>query len=98
MRPKAILRLTGLPLFVLTATLGAEPSGNISLTRTDDRVRVEISAKLFTEYKIKGGRKPYFHPVLAPDGTELTIEGQGDNHQHHHGLWFTHGDVNGVIF
>jgi hypothetical protein len=36
--------------------------------------------------------------VLAPDGTELTIEGQGDNHQHHHGLWFTHGDVNGVIF
>src|SRR4029453_4247724 len=46
-------------------------SKDVKLTRLDDRVRVEIGGKLFTEYIFKGAPKPYLYPVLAADGTEM---------------------------
>jgi hypothetical protein len=65
-----------LPLLVLAglavpcAALHAAAT-DVKLTRADDRVRVEIGGKLFTEYVFKGAPKPYLYPVLAADGTEL---------------------------
>ena len=82
------------------------PAAEVSLKRSDDRVRVEVGGKLFTEYVFKDGPKPYFYPVLAADGTELTrnypmkkgVPGEVEDHPHHRSLWFTHGDVNGIDF
>ena len=68
------------------------------LTRLDDRVRVEIGGQLFTEYRFAGVRKPCFFPVHAPDGTPLTVDGDGAFDPHHHSRWFTHGAVNDIIF
>jgi hypothetical protein len=78
----------------------------VKLTRTDDRVRVELDGKLFTEYLFKAGPRPYLYPVHAADGTPLTrnfpmkadVPGEVRDHPHHRSLWFTHGDVNGFDF
>jgi len=49
--------------------------------------------------------KPYLWPVFSPSGVEVTrsypmrdVPGEDQDHVHHRGLWFTHGDVNGVDF
>lgn len=100
-----------LPLFALVNLLGsvalfAAPAGDVKLTRGDDRVRVELGGKLFTEYVFKGGPKPFLYPVLAADGTELMrhfpmrkdVADEAKDHPHHRSLWFTHGAVNGIDF
>jgi len=79
---------------------------SVTLTRSDDRVRIELGGKLFTEYVFKGAPKPFLYPVLAADGTELMrhfpmkadVEGEIRDHPHHRSLWFTHGAVNGIDF
>ncbi|MDP3070786.1 MAG: PmoA family protein [Opitutaceae bacterium] len=80
-------------------------AAEVKLARADDRVRVEIGGRLFTEYVFKGAYRPYCHPVLAADGTGLTRDfpmkqntGEDVNHPHHRSLWFAHSDVNGVDF
>jgi hypothetical protein len=77
----------------------------VKLTKSEDRVRVEIEGQLFTEYIFKGAYRPYCYPVLAADGTGLTRDfpmkqntGEDENHPHHRSLWFAHSDVNGVDF
>ena len=77
----------------------------VKLTRSDDRVRVEVDGKLLTEYIFKGAYRPYCYPVLAADGTPLTrnfpmkvVDGEDHDHPHHRSLWFAHSDVNGVDF
>ena len=100
-----------LPLFVLASLLApvaihAASDNAVKLTRADGRVRVEIGGKLFTEYMFKDVPRPFFYPVLAADGTEMTrnfpmkkgIPGEVEDHPHHRSLWFTHGNVNGVDF
>ncbi|MBM3851735.1 MAG: hypothetical protein FJ399_01115 [Verrucomicrobia bacterium] len=99
-----------LPLLVVAGLLASNAataaSADIKITRSDDRVRVELGGKLFTEYIFKGAPRPYLYPVLAADGTELTrnypmkadVPGEVRDHPHHRSLWFTHGDVNGLDF
>ncbi len=93
-------------LLAPVAALHAAAANAVKLTRADDRVRVEIGGKLFTEYVFKGAPKPFLYPVLAADGTELMrhfpmkrdMPGEVMDHPHHRSLWFTHGAVNGVDF
>ena len=101
-----------LPLLVLPglvapfASLHAASSTTVNLARSDGRVRVEIGGKLFTEYVFKDVPRPFFYPVLAVDGTEMTrnypmkkgVPGEVEDHPHHRSLWFTHGAVNGIDF
>ena len=100
-----------LPLLVLAGLLApgaslAAAATDVKLTRADDRVRVELGGKLFTEYVFKGTPKPFLYPVVATDGTELMrhypmkkgVPGEVEDHPHHRSLWFTHGAVNGVDF
>lgn len=99
-----------LPLLVLAGLLAPcalrAAATDVKLTPSDDRVRIEIGGKLFTEYVFKGGPKPYLYPVLAADGTEMMrhfpmkkgVPGEVEDHPHHRSLWFTHGSVNGVDF
>lgn len=100
-----------LPLLLLPAVVAISPAlpaaaADVKLTRADDRVRVEIGGKPFTEYIFKGAPKPFLYPVLAADGTALVrhfpvkkdVDGEVKDHPHHRSLWFTHGAVNGVDF
>lgn len=84
---------------------GPPVRAEVKLTKSEDRVRVEIEGKLFTEYIFKGAYRPYCYPVLAADGIGLTRDfpmkqntGEDENHPHHRSLWFAHSDVNGMDF
>ncbi|MEO5961106.1 MAG: PmoA family protein [Opitutaceae bacterium] len=99
--PLVVLLALALPAVLSRAASDA----TVKLSKTQDRVRVEIGGQLFTEYIFKGGPVPYLYPVLAPDGTALTrdfpmkkVDGEEQDHTHHRSLWFTHGAVNGVDF
>ncbi len=69
-------------------------------------VDVRIDNRLFTRYITDPeAKKPYFFPILNPDGSHYTrrfpldkTSTESDDHLHHKGLWFTHGDVNGSDF
>ena len=69
-------------------------------------VRVTIDRQLFTEYHYADAARPYFYPLLAPSGDNITRhwpmqamnKDEERDHAHHRSLWFTHGDVNGHDF
>ncbi len=81
---------------------------NVKLVRDDAgrKVDVFIGDKLFTSYRYPAGlEKPFLFPVYAPNGAVVTrgypIEprkGERVDHPHHIGLWFNHGNVNGLDF
>jgi len=81
-------------------------TGGVRATRTGGNVAITVDGAPFTVYDTTTGpTKPYFHPLLAPGGQRLTrqwpmaeVPGEERDHVHHRGLWFTHGDVNGVDF
>src|SRR5438309_9011332 len=76
----------------------------VKLTPGETDVRVEMAGKPFTVYHFAGADKPpfvrpFFYPVLAADGAEVTsdqIRTNPKEHPHHRSLWVGHGDVNGV--
>jgi hypothetical protein len=82
-------------------------SGQVKVARDGDRIVVDVQGKPFTALYITGTEttKPYFHPVRAASGTIVTrrypmesVEGELRNEKHQRGLWFSHGDVNGLDF
>src|SRR5687767_2518866 len=96
-----LVALTG----VMTA-LAAEPGakGAVALKQTETAVEVTVDGKPFTTYRFAATPgdpkfvRPYFFPVLAPDGTQLTSDQatSGGDHPHHRSLYIAHGDVNGA--
>jgi hypothetical protein len=75
----------------------------VRITPSADKVAVEIDGKPFTA--MYNDPKPYLHPLRTATGVIVTrafpmeqVEGETRDHPHHRGLWFTHGDVNGVNF
>ena len=87
------------------ASLAAPEEPGVKLTQRPDRVLVEIGGKPFTEYCFGNVPKPFCYPIHGPGGVGLTRDwpmretpGEERDHPHHRGLWFTHGDVNGVDF
>ena len=90
---------------VALATTACAADTHVKLTQLDDRVRVEIGGKLFTEYFFKGASRPYCYPVLAADGTSLARDypmketpGEDTDHKHHRALMFAHSDANKIDF
>lgn len=80
----------------------------VKLTQQDGKVLVEVGGKPFTEYRFdksseeKGlpWARPYFYPVRAADGTEVTSDQARSNpkeHPHHRSLWVAQGLVNGML-
>jgi hypothetical protein len=88
--------------FLVALPLAAQ----VDIAQSPDRIRINISGKPFTEFFIGAEtRKPYLHPLRAASGKIVTrhypmelVEGEPRDHPHHRGLWFTHGDVNGLDF
>ena len=78
----------------------------VTLTQGTDKISVEVDGKPFTEFFYgSAAPKPYLHPLRTASGVIVTrhfpmakVEGETTDHPHHRGLWFTHGDVNGIDF
>jgi hypothetical protein len=87
---------------VLALPLSAE----VTVTPGKDRIDVVIGGKPFTTLYLGGAApKPYLHPLRAADGKIVTrhfpmemVDGESRDHPHHRGLWFSHGEVNGINF
>jgi hypothetical protein len=82
-------------------------AAQVKITKGEDKIDVEIGGKPYTALYLKGAdvTKPYLHPLRAADGKIVSRvwpmeekAGEAKDHVHHRGLWFTHGDVNGLDF
>jgi hypothetical protein len=91
----------------LALALSLQTFGQVKIARDGDRITVDVQGKPFTALYVTGAEttKPYFHPVRAASGTIVTrrypmeaLEGELHNEKHQRGLWFSHGDVNGLDF
>jgi hypothetical protein len=83
-----------------------EKSQGIVFQQDSGKVDVLIEGQPFTTYHFEGYKKPIFFPLRAASGTVVTrgypmipdLPGETKDHPHHKGLWFTHGEVNGVDY
>src|SRR4051812_29699465 len=87
------------------ALLKPATGGEVRIEKTENGATVKIDGQLFTEYLIKSGNKPVLWPLIGPSGKKVARgfpiapePGETNDHVWHRGLWFTHGDVNGVMF
>ena len=88
---------------VLALPCFADDGPGVKLQQEEGRVVVTVGDKPFTVYHFGDaeGRpfvRPYFYPVRAADGTEVTSDQvvSGGDHPHHRSLYVAHGDVNGA--
>jgi Methane oxygenase PmoA len=80
----------------------------VKLVNDEDKQRVDVfvNGTLFTSFQYPGNiEKTFLYPVYSPDGSVITrgfpIEprkGDRVDHPHHIGIWFNHGNVNGLDF
>jgi len=85
---------------------GAAAGQQAVFERTADRINILFGERPFSAFYFeKDQPKPFLHPLRAPDGTPVTrfypmedVPGESQDHPHHRGLWFSHGDVNGYDF
>ena len=80
----------------------------VVLVRQDEKHKVDIfvNGALFTSYQYPENlEKPFLFPVYAPNGSVLTRgypleprKGERIDHPHQVGLWFNHGNINGLDF
>ncbi|MCU0455108.1 MAG: PmoA family protein [Bacteroidales bacterium] len=102
---KISLLLTLVLMTVITVNAQAQ---KVKLVRADDKQKVDviIGGKLFTSFQYPSNmEKPYLFPVYAPNGSVITRgfplearKGERVDHPHHIGIWFNHGNVNGLDF
>ena len=90
-------------------TSGAAPQAKgtqVVANEASRRVDVTIDGKPFTSYIWPDTiKKPVLYPIRTANGTLVTRgfpldprPGERVDHPHHVGLWFNHGDVNGLDF
>ena len=64
----------------------------------DGRFLVHSSDFVSLAYVFRGaGRKPYLATLVGPSGRNM-LEAPAADHAHHLGIWWGHGDVNGIDF
>lgn len=72
--------------------------------RQEQAVLLSIHGRILARYCFgPAAPRPYFWPLCAPDGAELTRAypmeaarpGETHDHPHHRSLWIAHGEVNG---
>ena len=99
---KSITLLLLAPLLLAGAALAQM---GVNIKQLDDRLRVEIDGRLFTEYHFKDVPKPFFYPIIGPGNASMTrnypmqdLGNETKDHPHHKGLYYGHGSVNGENF
>jgi len=84
-----------------------DPYVEIKHQESEGKVDIHIDGQLFTSYMYEHPllNKQVLFPVISPSGHTLTRgypldtrSGDSKDHTHHHGVWFNHGDVNGIDF
>ena len=80
----------------------------VRLERLDEqhKVNVYVNGSLFTTYQYPSDlEKPFLFPVYAPNGSVITRgfplaprQGERIDHPHQVGIWFNHGNINGLDF
>ncbi len=97
----------GLAAIVTVPALIAQDKGvKVTPNESARRVDITVDGKPFTSYIYPTTlKKPVLYPILTARGTAITrgfpLEaraGERVDHPHHVGLWFNHGDVNGLDF
>ncbi len=90
-------------LFVVALPLAAQ----VSFQKEANQITVDIDGRPFTALVTSAEeRKPYLNPLRTASGKVVTrrwpmdssVAGEPKDHPHHRGLWFNHGDVNGIDF
>lgn len=104
--------LLGTFLFsLLIALVGspALPAAEITIKPQHDGVdpglTILVDGKLFCEYWVNQGAKPFLWPIIGPHGIQMTrdypmkyVDGEKHDHPHQRSFWFTYGNVNGLDF
>jgi VCBS repeat-containing protein len=94
-------------LMVLISFTSAQPvKVKLKKDNAGQKVDVIIDGKLFTSYRYpKNLEKPFLYPIIAPSGSVITRgfpleprKGERVDHPHQVGLWFNHGNINGLDF
>ena len=89
------------------AIAAAPCAAQVTITKAAHEVTVEIDGKPFTSFHTGGPNlnRVYLHPLRAASGTVVNrsvpagqLPGETKDHPHHAGLFYGHGDVNGVNF
>jgi hypothetical protein len=78
----------------------------VKFNKTDTQIEIVVDGKPFsTLFFGPETPKPYMHPLRSASGKSVTrgypmlnIPSETHDHPHHRGLWFTHGEVNGMDF
>jgi hypothetical protein len=78
----------------------------VEFTQQPEQIAVAINGKPYTTYFLApGGNKPYVYPLRTADGLIVTrhfpietVAGETNDHPHHRGMFFAHGEINGVNF
>ncbi len=70
------------------------------IEQTSDAVRIrrDPASPPLIEHKATHGERPYFHPLMAPDGIGVATEDKPAHHLWQHGLYFGLNEVNGFGF
>ncbi len=92
----------------LCSTLGAAARGaeNIAFTRRPGRIDVSAGGQPFTSFHYAGQwDKPFLWPLRSASGVVVSRgfpiekrEGETSDHTWQRGIWFSHGDINGVDY
>ena len=104
---KVRMCLFSLCAFLMGCSQGKSES-NISIqeNKQEKKIDVVVDGQLFTSYRYSADyEKPFLFPVYSPNGSVVTRgypleprKGERIDHPHHTGLWFNHGNVNGLDF
>jgi hypothetical protein len=106
MSTRSVALLAACALF-LPGLAWAQPAARkgVVITETEGKLRIEIEGELFAEYITSHPNKPFFYPIHGPSGRGMTrnwpmkkAPDEAEDHIHHRGLWYSHGNVNGVDF
>jgi Methane oxygenase PmoA len=81
------------------------PVTGLSFEASGRNLRISLDQRLFTEYRVDAGNKPFFFPLIGPTGESYTreyplsiIPDEDHDHPHQRSCWFTYGNVNGIDF
>jgi hypothetical protein len=89
-----------------TLMYGQQAKVKITEDKAKQKADIMIDGKLFTSYQYPSNlEKPFLSPIFSPNGSVITRgfplearKGERVDHPHHIGLWFNHGNVNGLDF
>jgi hypothetical protein len=91
----------------LLLCVSATTAPETSIKPNGNQLDIELNGTPFTSYVFAGDvMKTFFHPLRDARGVSVTrgypivldVPGETKDHPHHKGLWFAHGDTNGVDF